>query len=111
MSKIPANREKNSEFRKFRQDDTILRAGTRVNSKACSTIPCVPEQGIPANNQGNLQKDQGSIAACTRCALYPWKWTSGGLFRDRYSGRRVMKSAVNCRAQLGFVFIISFSIE
>src|ERR1035437_9760513 len=57
----PANREINREFCRIRPLCTILKVDRRANSKACSRIPYVTEQGIMSAEQGILAQEQGIL--------------------------------------------------
>jgi hypothetical protein len=57
--KFPANREINREFYQIRPPCEILKANTRVISKAFSQIPYTTEQGIILAEQGILVQEQG----------------------------------------------------
>jgi hypothetical protein len=59
----PANREINREFRQIRPLCAILKADTRVNSKAYDKLPCATEQGIISTEQGILAQKQGILPA------------------------------------------------
>jgi hypothetical protein len=61
ISKFPANRENNREFRQIRTLCKILKANTRANSKAFSQIPYAKEQGIFSAEQGFLAQEQGIL--------------------------------------------------
>jgi hypothetical protein len=51
-AKVPANREKNREFRQIRRFDAIWIPNTRANSMIFNKIPYAKEQGISFGEQG-----------------------------------------------------------
>src|SRR5260370_22345999 len=60
-TKLPANREINREFRKFRASAAISASNQRANSKPCSQIPYATEQGIFAALTGNFFGITGNL--------------------------------------------------